>query len=108
RNALRLGRGSVIDGNVGGRVVHVVLDAFTRHNRQARRAVRDLDVRAEVDSPTRRVTRKLGGGRVRVGPVDRAQDSGALDVAPWLRHSVLGRDVRQREAPDDALLLDAV
>src|SRR5262249_61846532 len=90
------------------RIVHVVLDAFTEDVLQPDRAFLHLEVRAQVDSPTRRAARQIELIGQDVIPFHLAQQKRTPNIPPALRSFVRAGKVRQRKTPLYVLQLYAV
>ena len=97
----------VLDPDVHGRVVHVVLDALAVDEREPRHVLAELQVRGNVDPPAGGVAAEVELVGVQVVPLDLAQDARDLDVAPVARLAEVRREVGKREASLDVLELDA-
>src|SRR4051812_4602568 len=89
--------------DVEWRVADVALDAFAVGDlRLDDVGLRGLDVGAETQPPPQRAAVEVDRrSALQVVPVDAAQDSRELDVAPLPAEPPFGGEIGPREAPDD-------
>ena len=98
-----------LDTDINRRIVHVVLNALTKHKRKPAGVVRrEFKVGRQVDAGADFRTVQVYTILDRVYPLDSPEHSCSLEVTPVAREANVSGEVRQIELRTNSLQLDAV